>query len=154
MALALLRLGHSQKEVAKAMSIGYQTWKNEQRLDEEWTARVQEALVDKFRPVLQHAIDLALSVGDDTETTSAKVKAMELVFRHFGKELDREHALDLVERKAELTEKAIGQIGRAMPPVLTTPDAVAAYMAALPDFGDIEDGEVIEDEIGELGTGE
>lgn len=140
-ALMLYRTGYDHKDMAKALDLSVATVRKEMDLDPEWAVEVKHAMAFAFEPVLQRAIDLALK-ADAEGFNEGSLKAMDMVMKFYGKALDREHATELVEKKIA-AEASLNQAGNR-PPMLTTPEAVEAFMHQL-TTGEVVDAEVVED---------
>lgn len=139
--LQMYRLGHSHQEVAHAIDLGVSTLRKHLREDDEFEAQVQAAMATAFNPVLNHAIELSKQADAMGENDGA-LKALDMVMKYYTKHLDREHASALLEQKLDHETRQLEGQGRL--PMLTTPEAVVAFVAEL------EKGPVIDAESWEV----
>jgi len=126
--MQLYRLGHSHTEVAHAIDTDVRTIKKEFLLDPSFDDDVKRAMSTKFVPVLNKAVELAMSADVEGENEGA-MKALDLVMKFYTKNLDREHATLQLDRKIEAEASAIE--GRQRMPMLTNPEAVRTFMREL-----------------------
>lgn len=123
--MALARAGLTDNEICKAMGISLAPLREERRIDPSFADDLKAARALKFEPVYAKAIELALQ-ADELGINEGSIKAMELVLRFASKALDRETRVDILDRKLA----ALAEAGPAPSPtpMLTTPEAVQAYM--------------------------
>ena len=133
-ALAFYKQGYSHADVAPLLELTKQTIERECELDPDWHDQVQDAMLNPFEPVLAKAIELAKQ-ADALGIHEGSLKAMTLVMNFYTKNLDREHAEKLLDRKGEIAKEIAAN---TQPPVtqnlvLSSPDQIAALYAAAAD---------------------
>ena len=108
------------------MGISSATLSTERRLDPDFDAQIKQARKEKFEPVLQHAIELAMQADAYGENEGA-IKALDMVLRFASKALDRDVQMEMLGMRLEAAA-TLANNAPAPVPMLTTPEAVEAYM--------------------------
>lgn len=143
--LHMYRNGYSHGDVARTTGISTTYLKGERTIDPEWDRAVQEAMASAFTPVMAHAIELAQQADAEGENVGS-IKALDLVMKFYTKQLDREVASEMADKKiaAQLIDSKGGQ-GPSMPVGPGGMEALIAWAEEEDDGDDdIEDAELDE----------